>query len=236
VAGVLFVGGGFDDTRYRAAMRRRVAAIRGYGGYAIALGPRGDRMPADVPDNTGGARAATAHLIELGHERIAFLSGPPGLRTTADREVGYRSAMEAAGLEVDEALIVGGDYSDAGGMRATAALLDGGTPFTGIFASNDAMAIGALQELHARGLRVPADFSLVGFDDVSVARWLDPPLTTIAVPMTEIGRAGMRRLLALLQEGDKPGDRRHQPRVTVHDTTLVVRGSTAAPATSEGAG
>jgi LacI family transcriptional regulator len=243
VSGVLFVGGGFDNARYRAAMRRRLAAIRAYGGYAIALGPRGDRIPADVPDNTGGARAATEHLLELGHERIAFLGGPPGLRTTADRELGYRSALEAAGLAVDDALIVDGDYSDVGGMRATAGLLDGDAPFTALFASNDAMALGALQELNARGLRVPSDLSLVGFDDISIARWLDPPLTTVAVPMTEIGRAGMQRLLALLDaddgggDGDKAGNGRRAPQVTVHETKLIVRGSTAPPsAVARGAG
>src|SRR3954464_8715207 len=80
VAGVVFVGGGFDNARYRAELRRRLGAMRAYGGRAIALGPRADRMPAEVPDNEGGAREATAHLLALGHERIAFIGGPKGLR------------------------------------------------------------------------------------------------------------------------------------------------------------
>jgi LacI family transcriptional regulator len=225
VAGVLFVGGGLESPGYRTRLRGQLKAMRGYGGHAIALGPRGDRLPAEVPDNRGGARLATEHLIALGHERIAYLDGPPGLRTSRERLDGHRDAVEAAGLTFDERLVRGGGYTPEGGAEATLRLLDDELEFTAIFASNDAMALGSLQAMAERGLRAPDHLSLIGFDDIPAVRWVSPPLTTVRVPMHEIGAAGMRRLLALLDE-DAPLP---LGRVNVHPTQLVVRGSTAAP-------
>jgi LacI family transcriptional regulator len=231
VAGILFAGSGFAGTRYRARLRRQVAGLEGYGAHAIALSPRRDRLPAEVPDNVGGARSATGHLLGLGHERIAFVDGPAGLETSRERLAGYRDALAAAGLELDESLVVQGDFSVTGGAQAVRALLASGQQPTAVLASNDAMAIGALGELGRRGLRVPRDVSLVGFDDIPAVRWLDPPLTTVAVPMAEIGSAGMQRLLSLLQEnGARP---RGERLVNVHPTELVVRGSTAPPQRKE---
>ena len=229
MAGVLFVGGGFESSGYRAALRRQIAALREYGAHAIALGPRGDRLPAEVPDNRGGARLATEHLIELGHERIAFIDGPPSLRTSSERRAGYRDALEAAGLSYDPRLVAEGGFSQERGAAALLALLDGEPSFTAVFASNDAMAIGCMAALATRRVKVPRDMSLVGFDDISVVRWLDPPLTTVVVPMAEIGAAGMRRLLGLLDEPDGAPRRRL---VNVHPTGLAVRSSTAPPRTA----
>ncbi len=228
VAGILFAGSGFAGAGYRKRLERQVAALEGYGGHAIALSPRRDRLPAELPDNVGGARRATEHLLALGHERIAFVDGPAGLETSHERLAGYRDALEAAGLELDASLVVRGDFSVAGGAEAMGTLLDSPVQPTAVLASNDAMAIGCLGELGRRGLRVPGDVSLVGFDDIPAVRWLDPPLTTVAVPMAEIGAAGMQRLLTLLQ-----GDGTGEPRVNVHPTELVVRGSTAPPRRKE---
>jgi LacI family transcriptional regulator len=225
-AGVLFVGGGFENATYRAELRGHIAAIRDYGGEAIALGPRSDRLPAEVPDNRGGARQGTEHLIQLGHERIAYIDGPAGLKTSSARLAGYRDAIEAAGLPFDPELVLPGDFSEIGGALATRALLESGIDFTAIFSSNDITVLGCRQVLGEFGLRAPDDVSLVGFDDIPVVRWLNPPLTTVAVPMTEIGTAGMQRLIALL-EGDESA--RRMRRVNVHPTQLVVRGSTGPP-------
>jgi LacI family transcriptional regulator len=227
VAGIFFVGGGFVSNAYRAGVRRQIAALREYGAHAIALGPRGTRMPAEIPDNTGGARLATEHLIELGHRRIAYIDGPPEIITTRERRAGYRQALEAAGLPYDDAFVIAGGYAEAGGAEAINALLASKRRFTAVFASNDAMAIGCMGALAAAGLRVPEDVSLVGFDDIPVVSRFDPPLTTVSVPMAEIGAAGMRRLLALLepQRTSRPSGRL----VNVHQTRLVVRGSTAPP-------
>jgi LacI family transcriptional regulator len=227
VAGVLFVGGGLTSRSYREAMRQQIATLHSYGAHAIALEPRGSRMPAEIPDNRGGARRATDHLVELGHERIAFIDGPEQVLTSRERRRGYQDALEAAGLEFDERLVASGGFTEEGGRAALVRLLDAGVAFTAIFASNDAMAIGCMVELRARGLAIPRDMSLVGFDDIRTVRWFDPPLTTVRVPMEEIGAAGVARLLALLDaDGGEPPNGRL---VNVHPTELVVRASTAPP-------
>jgi LacI family transcriptional regulator len=226
VAGVLFVGGGLASRTYRDAMRQQVATLRSYGAHAIALEPRGSRMPAEIPDNRGGARLGTDHLVALGHERIAFIDGPKQVLTSRERLRGYRDGLEAAGIAFDERLVVSGGFTEEGGRAALAQLLDADVGFTAVFASNDAMAVGCTFELRARGLAIPRDMSLVGFDDIAPVRWLDPPLTTVRVPMEAIGAAGVARLLALLEASDadgSPGGRL----VNVHPTELVVRATTA---------
>jgi LacI family transcriptional regulator len=226
VAGVLFAGGGFASRSYRTAMRRQIDTLRGYGAHAIALEPRGARMPAEIPDNRDGARQATEHLIALGHRRIAFIDGPAQVLTSRERLQGYRDALEAAGLPFDERLVASGGFSEEGGRAALAGLLDGGPGFTAVFASNDGMAIGCMVELRSRGLSIPGDMSLVGFDDIPTVQWLHPQLTTVRVPMEEIGAAGVARLLALLDGDAPPTDRL----VNVHPCELIVRASTAPPA------
>jgi LacI family transcriptional regulator len=230
VAGVLFAGGGFASRSYRRAMRQQIETLRGYGAHAIALEPRGARMPAEIPDNRGGAEEGTAHLITLGHRRIAFIDGPEQVLTSRDRLDGYRDGLEAAGLPFDESLVASGGFTEAGGRAALATILDRAPGVTAVFASNDAMAIGCMVELRSRGLSIPADISLVGFDDIPTVQWVDPQLTTVRVPMEEIGAAGVARLLALL-DGDAPATDR---RVNVHPCELIVRASTAPPAGSAG--
>ncbi len=209
-------------------------ALRDYGAYALALSPRRDRLPAELPDNVGGARSATEHLIELGHQRIAYIDGPAGLFASQERFAGYREALAAAGIDFDDGLVERGEYSVAGGQDALKTLMDRGRDFTAVFASNDAMAIGCVKELRRRGLAIPTDMSLVGFDDIPLVSALDPPLTTVSVPMAEIGAAAMRRLIGLLagepnstlDAGGRSGRGRL---VNMHKTELVVRASTAAP-------
>jgi LacI family transcriptional regulator len=227
VAGVLFVGGGLTSRTYREAMRQQIATLQSYGAHAIALEPRGSRMPAEIPDNRGGARRATDHLVGLGHERIAFIDGPEQVLTSRERRRGYQDGLEAAGIAFDEGLVASGGFTEEGARAALVRLLDAGVGFTAIFASNDAMAIGCMVELRARGLAIPRDVSLVGFDDIQTVRWFDPPLTTVRVPMEEIGAAGVARLLALLDAdgGEPPAGRL----INVHPTELVVRASTAPP-------
>jgi LacI family transcriptional regulator len=227
VAGVLFAGGGFASRTYRDAMRTQIATLRSYGAHAIALEPRGARMPAEIPDNRGGARQGTEHLLALGHERIAFIDGPAEVLTSRDRLRGHREAIEAAGLAFDERLVTSGGFTEEGGRAALAGLLEAGQRFTAVFASNDAMAIGCMVELRSRGLDIPRDMSLVGFDDIPAVRWFDPPLTTVRVPMEEIGSAGVARLLGLLAaDGEAAGGHK----VNIHPCELVVRASTGAPA------
>jgi LacI family transcriptional regulator len=230
VAGVLFAGGGLSSRPYREAMRRQIATLRSYGAHAIALEPRGSRMPAEIPDNVGGARQGTEHLLALGHRRIAFIDGPAEVLTSRDRLRGHREALEAAGLRFDDRLVAAGGFSEEGGRAALAGLLESAPPFTAVFASNDAMAVGCMVELRSRGIDIPGRMSLVGFDDIPTVRWFDPPLTTVRVPMVEIGAAGVARLLTLLHSDDEAhaGGRL----ANVHPCELIVRASTAPPPTT----
>jgi LacI family repressor for deo operon, udp, cdd, tsx, nupC, and nupG len=170
-------------------------------------------------DNVAAAILATQHLLEFGHRSIAFINGPTQTPLSKDRLRGYREALKGAGIAFDKALVVRGDFSLASGERAAAALLDGGARCSAIFAANDAMGIGAIRTLRARGLVVPRDISVVGFDDIEFAQYVEPPLTTIHQPRREIGRATMARMIAKLgAAGDGPGQ-------VVLDHELVVRGS-----------
>jgi LacI family transcriptional regulator len=182
---------------------------------------------ADVPTigatNWAGGRSATEHLVSLGHRRIALIAGPKHLLCSRARLDGYRAALEAAGIAVDQRLIQQGDFQHEGGFVACGALLDLPEPPTAVFASSDTMALGAYEAARRRGLRVPDDLSVVGFDDLPEARWSSPPLTTIRQPLIEMGSLAARTVLRLAQ-----GEQIETPRVELA-TDLVVRDSTAAP-------
>ncbi|MBD0329573.1 MAG: LacI family DNA-binding transcriptional regulator [Thermoleophilia bacterium] len=177
-----------------------------------------------LADNEDGGHAATRHLLELGHTEIGCITGAHDLPPSAGRAAGYRRALAEAGIEADGRWVARGDFEYAGGRRATAELLDGGEGLTAIFASNDLMALGALGELAARGLRVPDDVSVCGFDDVFPAALVSPSLTTVHQPLHEIGRAAVDILLARIA-GEMP----EGPARRLFPTELVVRESTAAP-------
>ncbi|HET8729031.1 MAG TPA: LacI family DNA-binding transcriptional regulator, partial [Alphaproteobacteria bacterium] len=137
-------------------------------------------LPTVRVDNAGAAREAVAHLASLGHRRVGHLIGPPDRIISADRLRGWREAVAALGLDRDEDLAVQGDYTLASGIAAMERLLDLDRPPTAVFAANDEMAIGAIRAVHRRGLKVPEDVSVVGFDDILFASAIEPPLTTIA--------------------------------------------------------
>lgn len=171
-------------------------------------------------DNFHGAFAATHHLLELGHRHIAFVRGRRESPLSMEREAGFLSAMSEGGLTFCESLIAEGDFSMESGVRAVNGLIASGRKFTAIFCSNDEMAIGAFNALRLLGLRVPEDISVVGFDDIHISRYLDPPLTTVAQPMLEIGTESAKLLIEILQKGDAPIRKRILP------TQLVKRAST----------
>lgn len=148
------------------------------------------------------AYAATNLLIELGHRRIAHLQGDVRAAAARDRRDGYAQALQGAGLPVVEPLIVGDSWCMSTGIAATERILDDGDPASAIFAANDYLAIGAMTVLHKRGLRVPEDIAVVGYDDVPLAAEVDPALTTVHVPLEEIGTLAANRLLGLLTGSD----------------------------------
>ncbi|MFF4752954.1 LacI family DNA-binding transcriptional regulator [Streptomyces sp. NPDC002514] len=160
-----------------------------------------------------------AHLAGLGHRRIGLVAGLPGLSTTGDRITGYRHGLATAGLPHDARLVAHGNSESAGAERATAALLALAAPPTALVTANNAMTIGALQTLRARGLRVPDDIALCCFDDFVWADLFSPRLTAVAQPSREIGAQAVRVLLDRLATPDRPARTIRLPCAVVHRTS-----------------
>ncbi|MFE2039543.1 substrate-binding domain-containing protein [Streptomyces sp. NPDC059477] len=176
-------------------------------------GPRFDQVCAE---NTAPTARLVTHLAALGHQRIALVAGLPGLSTTAERITGYRQGLTAAGLPHDERLLAHGDSTSEAAELATAALLALPTPPTALVTANNAMTIGALRTLRARGLSVPDDLALCCFDDFAWADLFSPRLTAIAQPSREIGAQAVRVLLDRLADPDRPARTVRLPCAFVH--------------------
>lgn len=170
-------------------------------------------------DNRAGAAHAVRHLLELGHRRIAYVSGIPAHVDSRERRRGYEQTLQEAGIALDERLIVEGNYTEQSGTLALEALLARGAHFSAIFAGNDQMAYGVRLGLYRHGLRVPDEISLVGFDDLLGSAFTTPPLTTVGQQMLDQGRRAARGVLSLIAE--QPLD------LAPVATELVVRESTA---------
>lgn len=186
----------------------------------VYLGRRSARFSSVRVDNEGAAKTAVEHLIVLGHSRIGVVTGPKESATVRDRVQGYQAALAAHRLPADDALVQAGDFTEAGGYDAAKRLLSGPRP-TAIFATNDRMAVGVLAAAADRGLEVPGDLALVGFDDVPMASYLRPALTTVSVSALQLGSEAMRLMLELLEGSTK------RKRVLVK-TSLVIRASCGA--------
>ncbi|MFJ4809594.1 LacI family DNA-binding transcriptional regulator [Streptomyces longwoodensis] len=200
--------------------------LRSFGIPFVIIDPAGDPDP-DVPSvgsaNWAGGLAATRHLTDLGHRRVAVITGPEDLMCSLARLDGYRSAMAMAGLAVDPALVRYGDFHVQSGYRHAMELLALPDPPTALFAGSDLQALGVLQAARVRGLSVPRDLSVVGYDDVSLAQWTSPPLTTVHQPLRHMAEEATRMLL---EQADPDGTAR---RIELA-TRLVVRQTTAGPA------
>lgn len=175
-------------------------------------------------DNFGGAHSMVRHLLERGHRRIAIIQGTRGNHDAHHRLRGYRAALDEAGIALDPALEIEGNFTEAAGHAAIPRVLALEPRPTAIFASNDSMAIGALSALREAGLRVPRDLSVVGFDDIPIARYMDPPLTSVHVAISELGGYATKRLLEVMEKAGK-----QEPSREVCDTTLVIRESCGPP-------
>lgn len=173
--------------------------------------------------NRSGARKAIDHLIDLGHQRIGFITGKPGVNSTRERLAGYRDALRAADIEFDEALVLSGDFLEAQGYAATQKLLVLEPRPTAIFTSADTAAFGAIKAIRDAGLSVPGDISVVGFDDIPEASLVMPPLTTVHQPLLEMGATAVRHLQRLMDEPDTAPCRAEL------QTELVVRESSGPP-------
>jgi LacI family transcriptional regulator len=191
-------------------------------GFPVVI--QGSLPGLDVPsvdvDNEAGARLAVEHLLALGHRRIACITNAPIAYTAAsERVAGYREALAAAGIAEEPSMIAEGAFDAHSGHRAVAEILSRSTP-DAIFVASDVVAIGAIAGLREAGLSVPGDVSVVGFDAIPLAAYLDPPLTTISLPAHDLGRAAGRALLDRIAGRPVAGR-------TLLPTELIVRASTA---------
>jgi len=215
VDGILFVAAGLSTERILDLQARRMPLV------VVDRDLPEAAVDSVLTDNAQGGWLATHHLVELGHHRIGCITGPSDITPSAERITGYRQALDESGLPVDKALIVRGDFQYDSGYQAASQLLQMDDPPTAIFACNDLMAIGVMSAALKLGLHIPADLSVIGFDDVRLASFANPPLTTIVQPKYEIGVIATTMLLERMHDLEMPARRR------VFETDLLVRQYTA---------
>jgi LacI family transcriptional regulator len=220
VAGIVFVAAGVSTELVEDLRRRRVPLV------VVDRAVPNVEVNSVMTDHNQGGRLATRHLIDLGHSRIACISAGSHLSPSAERVTGYMETLWENNIAVDKRLIVRGDFQYQSGYEAANVLLELPVPPTAVFACNDLMAVGCISAAAERGLRVPQDLSVVGFDDVKLASFTNPPLTTVAQPMRQIGKLAVEMLIESITDIDAP------VRVEKLDTKLVVRRSTARPSAS----
>lgn len=198
----------------------------------IVNGARQDTQYSTVSlDNTSGAYKMTEHLLEEGHQRICLISGPENNQDAEQRKLGYVRAMKEAATN-GQLDIIEGDFSETSGYQAGMQILSRTAKPDAIFASNDSMAIGCLGALKDHGVSVPQDIALAGFDDIPLARYVRPSLSSVGVPIAELGTKSLEVLVGTLQQGDD--DR--QPKEFIFAPSLIIRDSSKKSATSEDRG
>jgi len=171
-------------------------------------------------DNWGGVESVIDHLVSLGHRRIGHISGPQTWKEAVDRRGGWRSGLERHGLDADDQMIESGDWSPRSGARAMVSLLDRVPDLDAVVVGNDRMALGAMYAAHERGLRIPEDIAVTGFDDIVEAEWFSPPLTSVSQPLERMGREAVHALLSQIGDGAPASSH------TVLKTELAIRRST----------
>ncbi len=214
VDGLIVLSGRLSDTALRAHARSLPVVVQG----------RRLRAPGLVSlefDDFEGGRMATAHLLSLGHRRIAFIAGEPKHPDSVERQRGYEAALTAAGIAPDPALVMPGAFHELSGMLAVERLLEARQSFTAIFAANDQMAFGAALALNRHHLHVPGDVSLMGFDDLPQANFSIPPMSTVHYPAMDMGRLAAKAMLQMLA-GEKPELQVPPPRVVVRESTRPI--------------
>lgn len=192
----------------------------------LDVGTPGAGISNILVDYESGVRQAVDHLVALGHRRIGFVSGPNDLKSACIRRSAFLRSLELCGLHEDDMLVVQGDHKVGGGLRAMNELLQLSQAPTAVLASNDLTAVGMLRAVRRAGLKVPSDISIVGFDDIWLAEFTDPALTTVRLPRTEIAEVAFQALV------DGSSDAQSAPREFTIQTRLIIRETTAPRQTS----
>jgi LacI family transcriptional regulator len=220
-AAVVFAASGQDNPQINEELARHVAAMRASGAAVVHLSPHALGEPEISVDNVGGIAAMVGTLARMGHRRIAFLDGPAALYVARQRLAGYLRGLAEADIALDERLVISTGFAAEDGAAAVDALLATEVPFTAIVCANDLLALGALKRLDELGIAVPTEISVAGFDDIPIAAMTSPSLSTIRLPLREMGRRGFEYAQRAL-DGREP-EPVHVP------TTVVLRDSTAPP-------
>jgi LacI family transcriptional regulator len=219
-AGVIILGGGDLSPEWVQAVAAATIPV-----VMVDHVVPGADLPAVIPDNLAGAHAITKYLLEMGHRRIGFIRGPSKYWTLSERLAGFMLALQQAGVWIEQDLMPPRvSHSEEKGYGEMRLLLDLPQPPTAVVAVSDKAAVGAYRAAQERGLTIPGDISIVGFDDIELARALNPPLTTVHVPGEELGRMSFERLRLLIEGAESALAR--QIKWTI-PTSLVIRGSVA---------
>ena len=214
VDGIIFVAAGDQADSLDFLLRQNMPVVM------IDRDVPNVEVDAVLTDHQLGGFLATQHLLELGHKCIACIAGPSSITPSAERITGYKKALEEAGLFHDENLLIRGDYHAQSGMEITHSILKMNPRPTAIFALNDLMALGALRAATEAGYSIPRDLAVVGYDDLEIAHFMNPPLTTIAQPKKEIGTQAVNLLV------DRISHKGHPPTRLVLPPELIIRRST----------
>lgn len=224
VDAVIFTAGGVQDPVHHAQVLRQLMQIEGAGGVVVHLAPVSQGRPDVTYSNPTGLRIAVDHLVALGHAEIGYLAGPANNATSFERLAAVRSALARHGRELHDSMMFDGLFTRSGGEVAAGQFVAAGCRATAIVCANDQSAIGFVRGLGAGGVEVPGDVSVIGFDDIAPCAFVEPALTTVHVPLHELGERGMQVALTMLKGEPRPAPQE----LPLH---LVDRSSTAPPPT-----
>lgn len=222
VDGIIFAGGPLTDPGHDENLKLAIARYRSNGGKVVSLSEHILGPPCLCIDNRQATLDLTEHLIAIGHRRIAYIRGPANLATTYTRENGFIEALQASGLHPQENYLVDSDFTFEGGLIAIKQLLDLPEPPSAVIAANDITALGCVVGAQQRGVKVPEELSIAGMDNIEATRYANPALTTIEIPMEEMGCLGVQLIQDLIQGKPDTGQ------ITLKHS-LKIRGSTAPP-------
>lgn len=219
VRGIILAGGGLDSDDYRSKLIEQIERYSKHGNQIVALAPQGFDMPYVMVDNRSIGEMITDYLIKLGHRRIAFVSGPERVFTAVERLDGYKLSLIKNGLLFDDSLVAYSNFTWEGGYQSTQALLQKNIPFSGLCCANDNIAFGALRALKEWNVNVPEQVSVISVGDLPMAGYMSPPLTTVHVPLYDMGVKAVDMVM-----GKEPLDEKSN---VIFKTRLVERQSVA---------
>lgn len=204
VEGIILCGGGILREEHQKELSKHLESLKRQGVAVVALATQKVSVPSIRTDNVELGRIMTQYLVNHGHRRIAFICGPREIFTSHERLQGYKKALDARNIPFDPNLIVWSDFTEKGGIDSVRELCRRGVDFTAIAASNDEMAIGCIWEIKRAGLKVPDDVSVIGANNIPSSEYVDPPLTTVEVPMYLMGKKAMEVVLQIALKGEYP--------------------------------